>query len=310
MLDKNDEHYRVIHAEEFSASLQEFQFPELELLSKSTSVIEAISIVRKSRVSVIAVGEKDIEGIVTEDDFLKLPYSDPSSIEGIQLESIMKKSPSILEDSATILDAIIHMGEKDLKHLLIRSGEKIKVILLKDLLSFTKSRFKNDLENFEEKVKWSKDGVYLQMRTHFDELSNDEPELTAHVFETPLRKVMFNESIYCDVSDNLSDALTLMRNGATSTLVVMEYETELKGVITARDFLNKAYLDLDFQSVKVSEIMTPAPHKLLEQDVLAVAIKNMAKFNYRNVIICNQVGYPISTVSILEILRFICSKIS
>ncbi|WP_372651346.1 CBS domain-containing protein [Halobacteriovorax sp.] len=309
MLDSYSDKFRVIEREEFSTPLSELNLAEIKLFPRSTLIYEAVEIAASSKISTFAIGEERIEGIATEDEFLKYIGSNYEEKKNGTLADIADFSPRVLDINQTILEAILTMGSKKLRHMLVQDGEKVRVLLLKDLLRFASSRFEKDLDGYDVKVNWSENGVYLQERTNFDESSEDELDLTTHIFETPIRKVMFNEAIFCDVSLSLGEAVRLMKKELTSSIILMEYETEMRGILTARDLLNKCYGQVNLENTPVSEIMTAAPHKLLEQEVLAVAIKNMNKFKYRNVLVCNQVGYPISIVSILEILSFICSKL-
>ncbi|GEM_PF-6635457 len=309
MLDSYSDKFRIIKKEEFSTPLSELNLAEIKLFSKSTTICEAVKFATDKKVSTFAIGENKIEGIATEDEFLKFIGSDYEEFKDRTLEEIADFSPRVLEINQTILEAILIMGAKKLRHMLVKDGEKIRLLLLKDLLRFASNRFEKDLEEYSVKVNWSDNGVYLQERTNFDETNGEDVDLTTHIFETPIRKVMFNEAIFCDVSVSLGEAVRLMKRELTSSIILMEYETEMRGILTAKDLLNKCYGQVDFEKTLVSEIMTAAPHKLLEQEVLAVAIKNMNKFKYRNVLVCNQVGYPISIVSILEMLSFICSKL-
>lgn len=309
MLDTYSDNFRIIEKEELITPLSELNLTEVKLYPKNTLISDAVKVAMSEKASTFAIGESTIEGIATEDEFLKFIGSNYEMAKDNTLADIADFSPRVLDINETILNAILTMGAKKLRHILVEDGDKVRVLLLKDLLRFASSRFEKDLKDYNVKVNWSENGVYLQERTNFDESNVEEVELSTHVFETPIRKVMFNEAIFCDVSSSLGDAVRLMKSESTSSIILMEYETEMKGILTARDLLSKGYGQIDFENTPVSEVMTAAPHKLLEQEVLAVAIKNMNKFKYRNVLVCNQVGYPISIVSILEIMSFICSKL-
>ena len=309
MLDQSFENFRKIKREEFDIPLSSLNLQEVKLFPKDTTINSALEYIRKERASMIAVGDSQVEGVISEDIFLREIGCSFEEKKNDSLESLMSPVLNSLSSDSTMLEAILLMGAKNIRHLIVNHEGRLCILLLKDLLKFAAVKFKDDLIDYNIIVDWAENGVYLQERPNFDEAEVSKSDLTTRIFETPLRKVMFNEASYCDISSSLADAARIMNQQSISSIVIMEYETEMKGVLTTTDLLYKGYGLLDFETTKASEVMTVAPHKLLEQEVLAVAIKNMANFNYRNVIICNQVGYPVSIVSILEVLRFICSKL-
>lgn len=309
MLKDDSEDFRLISKEEFSTPLNELSLSEVKSFNPETPVHEIISYSRETNENVFIVKDSELRGIITEVELLTTIGQNYESAKLLPVSKVMKVDPTTVPSSSTILEAIIEMGKKDLKHLLVVDGDVYNALLLKDLLKFTVNTFSRDLVDYSVKVKWSDNGVYLQERTHFDDSKESTGELSTQVFETALRKVMFNETIFCDIGSSIEEAVEVMNKKSTGSLIVMQYETEMCGIITARDLLKKGYGKVDFKSTNVASLMTEAPHKMLEQDILAVAIKNMAKFNYRNVLICNQIGYPVSMVSIIEILRFICQKL-
>ena len=91
--------------------------------------------------------------------------------------------------------------------------------------------------------------------------------------------------------------------------VLTEYETNIKGIITERDFLNKVLgkvdLNLKTSSPNIKQFMTPNPECLLSRHILSYAINNMLSGGYRNVVVVNEDRQPESILSMLDIFKYI-----
>lgn len=309
MLDDFENDYSFIDKEDFYAPLESLNLPEAKIISSSTTIGETLEILRSGGFGSLIVGDQRVAGIVTERDFLFKVSSDFNQLKDQSIETIMTKDPFTLKESSTILDAIQLMSSREFRHIPILCDSKIKVISVNDLINYTLNFFKSDLESYGTKVEWSKDGVYLQEQPHYTNEGDVNGKISAKIFETPLRKIMFKDALYCNIENNLDSVISLMKENRSGNILLMEYETELKGILTERDILKGAYGLVDFHKTSVRELMTKNPHKLLEQDLIAVAINNMSKYRYRSVIVANQAGFPISVVSILEILKFISAQI-
>ena len=97
-----------------------------------------------------------------------------------------------------------------------------------------------------------------------------------------------------------------MQKNKVGSLLIMEYETKILGIVTERDLLLKYFGKISFgENRSVKEFMTANPHLLLHRHYLAHAINNMFKFKYRNIIVVNEDKFPIALVSLLEVFRYI-----
>ena len=61
------------------------------------------------------------------------------------------------------------------------------------------------------------------------------------------------------------------------------------------------------QNPPVSQLMTKNPDCLFSRHKIAYAINNMFTFNYRRVIIVDEDHFPLTLVTLLEVLKF-CAR--
>ncbi|OUR97106.1 hypothetical protein A9Q84_12310 [Halobacteriovorax marinus] len=309
MLDDSQEDFTLIDTEDFYAPLEALNLPVAKVIPRTTTIAEVLSILRKNGYGSLIIGETQVEGIVTERDFLFKVSSNFEQMKDQSVETIMTPNPFTLKESSTIYDAIQLMSSREFRHIPIICDSQIKVISVSDLISYTLNYFKEDLLAYGTKVDWAKNGVYLQDHAHYSDETAVTGKISTRVFDTPLRKIMFKEALYCDMDKTLDEVVDLMKKNKSGNIIFLAYETELKGILTERDILKNAYGEVDFSTTLGMEYMTENPHKLLEQDLIAIAVNNMSKYKYRSVIVANQAGFPVSVVSILEILKFISSQI-
>ena len=121
---------------------------------------------------------------------------------------------------------------------------------------------------------------------------------------TPLQKSIQQDAVRIDMNKSLEDTLKKMQENKVGAILVTEYETTLRGIITERDFLLKIYGKVDLKN-KVKDYMTPNPHTLLNRHIFAHAINNMFHCNYRNIIMVNEDRYPLAIVSLFDLFKYI-----
>jgi CBS domain-containing protein len=311
MLEKDERILSSVNFEEFNAPVSTLGLSDVKFIDEKTSVQDTMNILIENGNGCLLIGTSEsIIGIVTEKDFLYKVALNYEEIKDKPVSDIMTKSPFVFDGDNTISEVIDLMCSKEFRHLPVKIENSVKVISVNHLISFFLEYFQSDIKVHGTKVDWSKDGVYLQEFVHYDEEDHaNDLELSPQIFETPLRKIMFREALHCSINDSIEEVIKSLIKNKKSTALVMNFETELKGIISEKDLLRKVYSKVDIQNNSISEFMTADPHKLLEQDLIAVAINNMSKYKYRSVIVANQGGYPISIVSILDILKYISVKL-
>ncbi len=102
-----------------------------------------------------------------------------------------------------------------------------------------------------------------------------------------------------------------MREGKFGAGVVMEHGTQVKGIITERDFISKVFgQSVRLGDMRVGDIMTRDPHYLLDHHKVAYAYNNMMKFGYRNMLVLNDDKFPIAVITLLDLLNYLFRKLN
>jgi signal-transduction protein with cAMP-binding, CBS, and nucleotidyltransferase domain len=309
MLESKPSNANILDSKEFLSSVSILDLPDAKFVSAETTVEEVKELLKNGGFGSLLLGsQENLRGIVTERDFLFKIALDYDALKGEPIESFMTVDPMTQSSEDTLGSVVSLMCNKEFRHLPIKFENGYKMLSVNDLIKYFLGHFAKDLQKHGTKVQWSKDGVYLQEYVHYDETAKDQEEISSRIFETPLRKIMFREALHTDSNSTLAQVIESLRDSKKGSALIMDFETELKGIISERDFLRKIYGEVDIHTALVKDYMTADPHKLLEQDLIAVALNNMSKFKYRSVIVANQGGYPISIVSILDILKYMASK--
>ncbi|WP_127715850.1 cyclic nucleotide-binding/CBS domain-containing protein [Halobacteriovorax sp. HLS] len=310
MLESEQRDYTVVSADDFSVPVKELDLADATFVPGDCSIEKALESLNSSQAGALLIGTSSkLEGIITEKDMLHKAVLNFELVKDNPVSSIMTANPLTLSEDNTVLDIIKLMCAKEFRHLPIKKSDGHAMIGVNDLLYYFLDHFHSDLEVHGTKIEWSRDGVYLQEFIHYNEEDESlEEEISPRIFETPLRKIMFRDAHYCDAETPFYEAVKSMVEKRKGSILVMEYETEMRGIVSERDLIRKFLTFDDLKLVAIREFMTKDPHKLLEQDLIAVALNNMSKFKYRSVIVANQEGFPISIVTILDILKYIASK--
>ena len=92
---------------------------------------------------------------------------------------------------------------------------------------------------------------------------------------------------------------------------IPEYETIVKGIVTERDLLLKAYHQFDVieSNPPISNFMTENPHCLFTGHIFAHAINNMFEGHYRHIVLVNEEKFPLGIISLQDMLMFLKEKI-
>ena len=309
MLESKSLKSSALNSSELLVSISSLELRSATFMSKESTVEEVMKSLRDGALGSILIGnDNNLEGVITERDFLFKISLEYDEVKNSPIEKFMTTNPYSLSSEDSIIDVISLMCNKEFRHIPVRFDGSFKIISVTDLISFFLGHFSEELERHGTKIKWSRDGVYLQEFVHYDDSEVQDDAINSRIFETPLRKIMFRDALHCSAKNTLRDAIISLRESKKGSALIMSFETELKGIISERDLLRKVYGQVDIDKEKVEDFMTEDPHKLLEQDLIAVAINNMSKYKYRSVIVANQGGYPISIVSILDILKYMSSK--
>ena len=90
--------------------------------------------------------------------------------------------------------------------------------------------------------------------------------------------------------------------------VLVEEGTNVLGVFSERDVLNKVTLDADNLDRPVSEFMTPAPTTVTKSDSIGFAMQTMDLGGYRHLPVVNSANIAVGIISSRDILRFLAVR--
>lgn len=127
------------------------------------------------------------------------------------------------------------------------------------------------------------------------------------LMETPLKNLGLQAPKILGPGDSLLKALQVLDETPGGSVLVVE-DGRLVGIFTERDVLNRlAGKSIDLKEVPVSDLMTPRPETLTEDDVLAHALHQMAVRHYRHIPVLRK-GYPVGFVSLRGLLEYLASQ--
>ncbi len=307
----------------FQKKINEIQLNPLLIVKKEVNLGEALKLMAQHKVGVIAISKEgsdsrieNIEGIITERDFLNKSPINQKNWEQLLVTDLMTKNPSFLDGNLALEHAVKLMIFKKYKQIFIKSLDgEIKVLGAREVLLDIAKVFKKDLDSIgilknpafgiegiiadivDEKP-WEGLEIYNKMVLH------------AGVLHYPVKKLINQVALIFDENDSTLSVLSKLRQENLAAAVMVRHGTLISGIVTERDFLFKVYgkvLDLDNTPIK--NIMTNNPHFLFDRNKLGYALNNILTFNYRNILVLDEEKYPLSIVTLLDILDYLCRKV-
>ena len=137
------------------------------------------------------------------------------------------------------------------------------------------------------------------------ELSEGPPALSAEAFHRPIEQLFSKDALCVDVSVTVGEAVALMREKRYGAIVVTR-DGKLDGIFTERDLLVKVVGVIpDFESAPITDVMTPDPSALRQEDPIVHVAQHMHRGGYRHVPIVDEQDVPVSIVSIKDVMRYI-----
>jgi len=297
--------------ESFEVSLDQLPLPEIINISSSLPFLEAAKMMKENRIGSLTLGENGlVEGIFTERDVLSKA---PAVIENpmICLKELMTPNPLTLNEKGLLSDTMSIMSSKEFRHLpLVKDDSTVsKMISIKDVLKFVTGLFEEHMSIYEPISDWTKSGVNLQEQAILYDFHKEKGTLSEDVFDIPLKRIVNKNITRLDPSVKIKEAILTLHKKKEALALVMDFETELVGVITERDILYKVFADNIDLNLPISHIMTKNPHVLSQNHQFGNALSNMFQYGYRNIPIVNQEGYPVGNISLLELLMFLSNEL-
>lgn len=298
----------LIDKSEFEKEISSLNLVKPYTLPETTTLLEVVEFLQEKRIGCLLLeNNKKLTGVITERDFLMKIIGKVEDWREKPIKDYMTKDPIALSPSDQILEVIQTMITGDFRHLPIIDEHKevVGILSVKDLLALLVSFFKEEIESLGTMVEWTYNdtGSYSE---DFSLLSGDDSQISSSIFFAELKRAIVKPANTIDKNKTVQEAMSIMRERRAGSLLVMEYETKILGIITERDLLFKFFGKSSYEDKKlVTEFMTPNPHLLLHRHYLAHAINNMFMFKYRNTIVVNEDKFPVALVGLLEVFRFI-----
>lgn len=129
--------------------------------------------------------------------------------------------------------------------------------------------------------------------------------LSAETFRTSIENISMPQVICVDESSSIKDVIAIMQKKRIGSIVIT-HEGKLSGIITERDILMKVICLIDdLENTPVTKVMTSDPQSLRKEDEIAYILNNMHVGGYRHIPIVNEVGEPVSMISIKDVVSWI-----
>ena len=104
---------------------------------------------------------------------------------------------------------------------------------------------------------------------------------------------------------NLQECLDLMQKHRVGSVLIVDEDNKLVGILTERDFLLKVFGKAkDLAAAKVADFMTKDPVREKPEASLAFALSVMSHGGFRHVPIVDQDDTPIGMVSVKDVVDF------
>ncbi len=119
-------------------------------ISPDLSLQECAKIMADHHVGAVIVHSKELNGIITEQDIVRKSVINNDKPSVRKASEIMETMIHTIEPEKDIYDALIHMREKNIRHLPVMSGgEMVGLLTLKDILKIEPQLFDLIVEKFE-----------------------------------------------------------------------------------------------------------------------------------------------------------------
>jgi predicted transcriptional regulator len=297
----------------FKRPIESLGLQAVKTVNSDATVLELIGFLKINKIGAVPiVSENKLSGILTERDLLRKLPSNGDLNDTHKVSHFMTPKPLGLKMSDSIEKAFRVMTERDIRHLPIvdDSNSPVGLISVKDILRMIIDEFPEEVASLGT----TNSKAVLVEDVADDAFSTDvlnasvDGTLNSSLFHLPIRKAVEGEALILPESAKLQEVLMHLQKAKVGACVLTSYETMVTGVITERDFLMKIFgTELLQQNPKVQTVMTKDPDCLFSRHKIAYAINNMFTYNYRRIIIVDEDNYPLSLVTLLDILKF-CAR--
>jgi len=103
---------------------------------------------------------------------------------------------------------------------------------------------------------------------------------------------------------SLGDAMTRMVDRGVGAVLLTDPSSQLVGILTERDFLDRVAGVAEFEHLPASRYMTLHPESVAPTDTLAYALQKMSVGGYRHMPVVKN-GVPVGVFSVRDLLRHV-----
>lgn len=316
--------YDEVQSGAFEVKLKELNLPKAVELRTDTPMSEVIEYFLgdksglKKTSMVIVKGDDQTDnliGVFSERDFIKKGvdklFELTSSSQDLVLKDFLTTPVVSLKDEDTVADALKLMALKDFRHIPIYVQEANEYLMLsvRNLLEFIVKFFPRDVSDWGPKKDWSLLEVNIQDENF--SFCPKEQSLSGSIFYYPIKRAIYKEALRFNIGTPVLEVLEAMKKRNIGAAVITKYDSLIMGIFTESDLISKV-IQLPWEKIQAScveKFMTKGPDTLMEKHIISFAINNMFHYNYRRIIVVNEDRYPLSVVSLLDILKFIGHQI-
>jgi len=128
----------------------------------------------------------------------------------------------------------------------------------------------------------------------------------------PLRAedLMTRDPVTIKEDASIAEAAKIMWKKRIGSLLVVDENGKLKGIVTERDLVFACSEEWDVREHKVYEIMTENPIAAKSDDDVIEVINKMREANVRHLPIVDEEGRPVGVISYRDVLDFIMTFFS
>ncbi len=295
--------------EKGSNNLLEIPISQIELkeavyFSDTSLLGESLKKMQTEKLESVLVGDRENpKGLLKKQDFFQerfLKSDQENSWKEWPVSQIMATDLSSVSLDTTLSECIRTMNLKEVQVLPVCNDEgKMQFIVdAYDLFSLFKKVFFRDEDPYGKGFSW--DVIYVGHSQKW-QTAND------FIFYTPLRNVIFEESLKLDYRTKIEEALQLMWKNQKSHVFFVEHETQLKGIFTLQNFLDKI-LDknhLENLALASEDFMTPKSEVFFSKHNVAHAVFYMAANYGQDMVVLDNDDYPLALIGPLDILQFV-----
>lgn len=138
----------------------------------------------------------------------------------------------------------------------------------------------------------------------YEEETRSRKILDSSTLHKPIKHLRVKKPVTLAPTDTVSAAVQLMRKKKIGCILITENE-RLTGIFTERDVLMKVAGSKKYDTLRLSEVMTPRVDAFQPDDSIAFVLNAMHVGGFRHVPVVDEHGRPVAVISVKDIIAFI-----